>query len=92
MQVYRHLDHGAAKSQCKPSENPKKETFQKFPAAIRDFANTFVAMQSKRHSADYDPFAPKLKLSAVKADLESARAAVTAFNAVTALNRAAFAA
>jgi hypothetical protein len=29
----------------------------KFPKEIEDFANAFLAMQDKRHSADYDPHA-----------------------------------
>jgi hypothetical protein len=49
-QVYRALDHGAAKAAC---EN--KTTMGKFPQSIQDFANNFVQMQIKRHDADYNP-------------------------------------
>lgn len=91
LQVYRHLEHNYARSQCAPTDNGKKITFKKFPKAVQDFASTFVTMQSKRHDADYDPFA-KFKLSAVKADLASAQAAIDKFEAVPLIHKNAFAA
>jgi hypothetical protein len=51
LQVYRSLDHGHARKQC---EN--KGTLRKFPNGIADFGTMFVAMQIKRHRADYDPY------------------------------------
>ncbi len=49
-QVYRSLQHGAAKDACK-----ERKTVEKFPAEIQDFANTFVTLQQLREDADYDP-------------------------------------
>lgn len=37
-----------------------------FPAEIRDFAEMFVVMQSKRHLADYDPYAEFNKSDVVR--------------------------
>ncbi len=34
---------------------------QKFPVAIRDFAETFIWLQRRRHLADYDPEFPFCK-------------------------------
>ena len=47
-QVYRALEHGSAKNACR-----NKQVIQGFPPAIRDFADTFVALQDARHEADY---------------------------------------
>jgi uncharacterized protein (UPF0332 family) len=48
-QVYRSLEHGIAKNACKAAANTG------FPGGIVTFANTFISMQEKRHSADYNP-------------------------------------
>ena len=61
-QTYRALEHGAAKSACSDG------IMSKFPKAIEDFANAFVTMQEKRHSADYDPLV-KLTKSEVLQDI-----------------------
>ena len=47
-QVYRALEHGNATKAC---EN--KKAMQEFPLAIQEFADSFVALQSERHLADY---------------------------------------
>lgn len=47
-QVYRALEHGSARSACR-----NKGALQKFPHRIREFAETFVALQDMRHRADY---------------------------------------
>ncbi len=91
-QVYRHLDHGEARKQCAPEGRVKQETFKKFPAEIQEFATLFVTMQSKRHAADYDPLAPRLKLSAVKTDLEMVKSVISKFEAVDPLHKRAFSA
>ena len=83
-QVYRALEHGFAKSQCK-----NREMIKKFPKNIEDFANIFVLLQEKRHRADYDPSATFLK-SEVKADIDQADQAIGLFNAVSAGDRRAF--
>lgn len=82
-QVYRSLDHGFAKSQC---QNGKVTSF---PQGIQDFANTFIAMQVKRHSVDYDPFA-KVYKSEVLIDFASAESAIASFSASTTKDKKAF--
>ena len=47
-QVYRALEHGRAKTACR-----HQQAMQGFPPEIRDFANTFAALQDARHQADY---------------------------------------
>lgn len=67
-QVYRALDHGQAKKRC---ENVPPF----FQEEVRDFGQTFADLQSKRHSADYDPDHPVKKSGVIK-DIESARTAI----------------
>lgn len=62
-----------------------------FPEAIQDFADTFVAMQTKRHDADYDPYA-RLTKSEVHADIAIARQVIAAFNSQPHKDRRAFSA
>jgi len=84
-QTYRALEHGFAKSACKDG------LISQFPKAIEDFANNFVAMQEKRHSADYDP-SIRLTKSEVTADIATAREAIARFQAEPKKDRRAFAA
>lgn len=84
LQVYRAVDHRVAKERCK-----EQKTVIKFPQDVQDFANIFVAMQEKRHSADYDPLA-KFAKSAVIADIDQAEEAIRVFNAVDIKDRRAF--
>lgn len=42
-----------------------------FPAELQNFANAFVALQKKRHDADYDPDA-RFARSAVLSDIDDA--------------------
>lgn len=55
-QVYRSLEHGVAKKSLVTNG-----MLARFPKVIEDFGNHFVAMQAKRHSADYDPYERFLK-------------------------------
>ena len=50
MRVYRALNHGTARTRCQ-----EEAEIDKFPIEIRDFADSFVEMQQRRHRADYDP-------------------------------------
>ena len=50
-QVYRSIDHRQAKTACHDARR------EGFPAGIVEFSDIFEAMQAKRHSADYDPYA-----------------------------------
>ncbi len=84
-QTYRALEHGFAKSACKDG------IIAKFPKAIEDFANNFVALQEKRHAADYDPLV-RLTKSEVVADIAAAKNAIVRFQAEPIKDRRAFAA
>jgi len=83
-QVYRALEHGPAKDRCK-----NKEMIKKFPKEIEDFANTFVAMQDKRHRADYDPGAKFVK-SEVILDHLVVEGAIENFKKASVADRRAF--
>lgn len=58
VEVYRGLDHGAAKNACNGAGNVA------FPQGILDFADAFKQLQTARHGADYDPM---IRLSKVEA-------------------------
>lgn len=82
-QVYRALEHGFTKGACKDG------TIKKFPKEIEDFANIFVEMQEKRHSADYDPYA-KFTRSEVLQDVSRVEAVIAGFKKVSIQDRRAF--
>jgi len=84
-QVYRAIDHNAAKGACENS------ILQKFPKEIQDFASVFVAMQKKRHMADYDPHV-RITRSEVIADLVIVENAIKLFGKAKERDRRAFAA
>ena len=63
---------------------------REFPVAIRDFAETFVSLQSRRHLADYDPDTPFRK-SEVQEDVQRTRTALTRFAEASREHRRAFA-
>ena len=83
-QVYRAIDHGPAKTACLDAK-----VVTKFPKAIEDFANTFVTMQTKRISADYDPTSRFTKSEVVQ-DIAIAKRNIDAFNALPKKDRRAF--
>jgi hypothetical protein len=85
IQVYRAVEHRAAKDNCKRLKG------MGFPAEVEDFADVFVQMQNKRHDADYDPHARSSK-SAIETDVETAAATIAGFRAIAARHRRAFAA
>ena len=84
-QVYRALEHGAAKSAC-----ANKTIIKKFPAPIQDFAHLFLEMQVKRHSADYDPNEKFFK-SAVSIDITFVEIVIHHFKSAPIKDRRAFA-
>lgn len=84
-QVYRALEHGACKNACKNNK------LSEFPQELQDFANLFVTLQEKRHSADYDPDAKAYK-SAVLLDIGQVESVIDGFEAVSLKDRRAFAA
>jgi hypothetical protein len=85
-QVYRALEHGAAKAACKDLA-----TVRAFPKDIQDFASLFVQMQEKRHLADYDPLAVFFK-SEVTQDIAEVEEVIARFVKTAAPERRAFAA
>lgn len=86
IQVYRALEHGAAKTACK-----NQGIIKKFPREIEDFANAFVTMQTKRHKADYDPSETLYKSSVIQ-DIANVRGVISGFQGVSVKDRRAFAA
>lgn len=58
VEVYRGLEHGAAKNACNGAGNVA------FPQQIKDFADAFRQLQAARHAADYDPM---IRLSKIEA-------------------------
>ena len=62
---------------------------KKFPRGIEDFANTFVTMQHKRHTADYDPFETFTK-SSVESDIVLVEEAIKKFKGEPVSDRRAF--
>ena len=85
-QTYRALDHGAAKAACKHTA-----IVSLFPKPLEDFANRFVTLQEKRHTADYDPKAKFLKTE-VQTEVGLTRQAITDFVSAPVKDRRAFAA
>jgi hypothetical protein len=83
-QVYRALNHADAKQRC------NSQIILRFPQAIQDFASMFVAMQIKRHDADYNPSTKALK-SEVIADIEAVQSVIEGFAATDQKDRRAFA-
>lgn len=84
-QVYRSLEHGFVKNQCKDGR------IARFPKQIQDFANFFSGLQVKRHQADYDPF-ERFAKSAVLLDIEQAKAVINEFRSAPLKDKRAFAA
>lgn len=83
-QTYRALNHGTACAACK-----QKNVLAKFPKGIEDFGHAFVAMQEKRHSADYDPH-ERFTKSEVLADISLVEQAVSDFEKEDAKDKRAF--
>ena len=84
MQVYRSLDHRRTRLIC-----GNNTTMQQFSPQIRNFAEIFVAMQRKRHAADYDPSA-HFKISDVISDIIRVGKAIRALNTADPEERKAF--
>ena len=82
--VYRSLNHGQARQICS-----NEETLNQFPEAIESFGDLFVAMQDRRHLADYAPNESFTK-SSIIAEINEAENVIERFNAVDVQNRRAF--
>lgn len=81
--VFRALDHGAAKSACQDT-SVKSERIE-----VQEFADTFVALQIRRHEADYDPHV-RFRKSEVQMEIIRAIEAIDRFEALPARVRAQF--
>ncbi len=55
LQAYRAVNHGEAKNRFSRSDGRTHPVMDLFPTKIQEFATCFVALQKKRHQADYDP-------------------------------------
>lgn len=86
LQTYRAVEHGVAKNQCRD-----RLTMSRFPDAIQDFAEAFVLLQERRHSADYDPIS-SFEVSEVRALVARADEVVANLQRVPLADRRAFAA
>ena len=84
-QTYRALQHSTARSRCR-----RQDTIGRFPYEIQDFAELFIEIQAKRHSADYDPDAAFDK-SNVLQDIDVSEDAINRFNEAPRRDRRAFA-
>ena len=85
-QVYRALEHGAAKNACQ-----NRGIVSRFPKPIESFADLFVIMQIKRRDADYDP-TKRYTRSEVLQDIADVETATNAFMAQPKKHRQAFSA
>lgn len=83
-QTYRALQHTTARKRC------RRDTINRFPADIRNFAELFVSTQVKRHRADYDPVATFHKSDVIQ-DIDEAEDAIMRFNKAPRADRRAFA-
>lgn len=83
-QVYRALEHNVAKNSL-----AKNGILARFPKIIEDFGNHFVAMQTKRHEADYDPYA-KFTKSDVVNDIDIAELVITDLKKAASKDKKAF--
>ena len=82
--TYRSLQHGEAKSACEAVRNLN------FPNTIKSCADAFVALQQKRHEADYDPDYRVLRAHALDA-IQQAEDAIRKLRESSKRDRRAFA-
>jgi uncharacterized protein (UPF0332 family) len=83
-QVYRSLQHGEAKTACENARNLN------FPASIIFCADAFVALQKRRHDADYNPTFRASRQLAIEM-VQLAEDAISNLKASTRQDRKAFA-
>ena len=84
LRAYRSLDHRQIRKVC-----ANDAIMQQFPLEIREFAETFVEMQSKRHAANYDPHAHFEQVDVLD-DIDNVEKVIQDFNAASAKDRQAF--
>ena len=72
--TYRALEHGKANNACR--QGP---AMREFPAAVREFARTFVMLQAERQRADYALDVDAYQKSEVLEHVDSAELAIRQF-------------
>ena len=72
--TYRALEHGRARIACR-----QVQAMSEFPVAVRDFAETFVALQKARQEADYAQDTATHQKSDVRDHIASAELAIRQF-------------
>jgi hypothetical protein len=72
VRVYRALEHGFAKSAF------EQTAIRSLNSAAKTFAETFIELQQKRHTADYDPRAFPFGRNVTLGYVQQARVAITA--------------
>jgi hypothetical protein len=82
--IYRSLQHGDAKAACEALRNLN------FPDTIKVCADAFVALQQKRHEADYDPDDRVLRAEVLDT-IQQAEDAILSLKASSKRDRRAFA-
>lgn len=83
VQVYRALDHGAARNGC---EQVRQKSFA---SEITLFASDFVNQQRHRHDADYNPVAVYTQKE-VATMIDEAQKAIASLRSATTADRRAF--
>jgi hypothetical protein len=86
--VYRSIDHGALKAVCQTVQSSKppggfglSPANTAFSSGVREFGATVVALQARRHTADYDP-APLIHTSEATLAIAMGRKAIALFDAI----------
>ena len=82
-QVYRALEHSAARSACQQAKQ------RGFPDEILAFADTFMQLQEARHEADYNPLSKFSRGEAVSL-IELSEAGIRSLRQADAPHRRAF--
>lgn len=81
--AYRTASHGPLRTRA------ERGAFTAFGSAVQDFANLFVQMQKKRHTADYDPVVVFTRES-VLADIDQVEEAIKQYRKASSIERRAF--
>ncbi len=84
-QIYRALEHGAARDRCKNTG-----IMSRFAPEVQRFGDLFVKMQELRHAADYDPSA-RLSRNQVRLIIDETERTISQFNAAGRGQKRAFA-
>ncbi|MCY4445882.1 MAG: hypothetical protein OXC02_05405 [Rhodobacteraceae bacterium] len=84
MQAYRAANHSTVNSRCL-----NKLVMNQFPKNIQEFADSFVALQKKRHQADYNP-ENEFTIYEVMTEIDAAQKGIEKLNNSSIEDRTAF--